>query len=186
MCPYLRLDLKDLQNAGLLCLPFHSHCAGPPCAHTRLSRGDEFRATFVAPSCYFRPSGMCAALWCGAYAGDVSRPPGSASAVPVPAAPLNNGRARRLRLRCVCHVRPILTVSPPSITAYPPPIHPGDPSYGPPSPPLHRRVKSWGLKSRLKSVLRISGFVVTTAVKKKRVLLQLMKAFPTALPAAAI
>ena len=49
------------------------------------------------------------------YAGDVSRSP--------PAVPLAQ-QWPRLRLRCVCHLRPILTVSPPSIAAYPPPIQP--------------------------------------------------------------
>ena len=48
------------QNCDGLRLRSQSRRSGPLCAHTRLSRGDEFRATFVAPSCYFRPSsGMC-------------------------------------------------------------------------------------------------------------------------------
>ena len=102
---------------GLRLRSYSCHRPGPLCAHTRLSRGDEFRATFVGPSCYFRPSGMC-----------VCRRRFAVSAPVPPAVPaqLNNGRAWRLRLRYVCHVRPILTVSPPSITADPPSIHPGD------------------------------------------------------------
>ena len=174
MCPYLRLDLKDLQNAGLLCLPFHSHCAGPPCAHTRLSRGDEFRATFVAPSCYFRPSGMCV---CNCVCRRRFAVPRQSRQSP---AQLNNGRAAAVRMSCTTDLDSISPEHHGLSTAHPP----GGSIVCPPSPPLHRRVKSWGLKSRLKSVLRISGFVVTTAVKKKRVLLHFMKAFPTALPAA--
>ena len=165
MCPYLRLDLKDLQNAGLFCLPFHSHCAGPPCAHTRLSRGDEFRATFVAPSCYFRPSGMCV---CNCVCRRRFAVPRQSRQSP---AQLNNGRAAAVRMSCTTDLDSISPEHHGLSTAHPPggsrlacmalPSPASLPS------PLHRRVKSWGLKSRLKSVLRISGFVVTTAVGKE-------------------
>ena len=78
------------------------------------------------------------------YAGDVSRrSPRRGSASPTQQWP-----CVAWRLRCVCHVRPILTVSPPSITAYPLSIHPGDRALSPACMawsflPLHRRVKSW-------------------------------------------
>ena len=127
------------QNSDGLRLRSQSRRSGPLCAHTRLSRGDEFRATFVAPSCYFRPSsGMCVCMQETFRGG----PPGGS------ASPTQQWPCVAWRLRCVCHVRPILTVSPPSITAYPLSIHPGDRALSPACMawsflPLHRRVKSW-------------------------------------------
>ena len=164
------------QNSDGLRLRSQSRRSGPLCAHTRLSRGDEFRATFVAPSCYFRPSsGMCV------YAGDVSRrsprrqcQPHSTMAV--------RGVAAAVRMSCTTDLDSISPEHHGLSTIHPPGGSRSQPSlYGLVLPPPPSPSEILGMMLKSKSVLRISDFVVTTAVEKRGFLVRLIKAFPTEL-----